>query len=197
MTGFSRVIRGLALAAVLGVAGCGIQAIHFDHFDLAYEPGEVAWGAGDALYVEVIGAPTPALRADQRAWRQLVVDAVDRYGPKWFVTDFTDDRSRAHDLRYRLRLLFGVPINFNIDTACEARWAADAVKWQQTSDVMAIAMCREQRELSAARASVGALEDFDPESGSFAGFLGIAARTVMPISNPILSPDCFDPIDCP
>jgi hypothetical protein len=196
MAFIGRGVGGLVVAAVLGVAACGIPAIHFEHFDIAYSPGETAWGAGDALFVEVIGRPKSDPRLDDRAWQALVAGAIQDKGPQWFRTTYTTDASKAHDRRYRLRVLFGIPVNFNIDTACEDRWRHDHAKWRQASDLMAITFCRGQRELSAARGSVGKLGEFRPREEAFRDFIGIAARIVLPIRNPEFDTDCFDSIDC-
>jgi len=191
-----RSVGGLVAAAIIGLTACSGPMVHFDHFDLAYTRGETAWGAGNALFVEVIGRPKPDAELDDPAWRALVAGAVQAKGPKWFRTTYTTDPSKAHDPRYRLRVLFGIPVNFNIDTACEDRWPRDWAKWHQESALMAMAFCREQRELSTARGSIGDLGEFRPGDEAFRTFIGIVARTVLPIRNPLLDRDCIDTADC-
>ncbi len=195
---FPRRIGFLAAAVlVAGVAACGSPMVHFDHFDIAYSGGEVSAGAGDKLLVEVIGAPTPVGDGDETALRDAVTRAMREHGPQWFRTDYTSDAAEADDRRYRLRVLFGLPLTFNLTTVCKDRWLANRAVWQQASDLMAIAFCRGQRTLSAARGSVGELDTFRADSAGFGRFLGIASRIVLPSRNPLLIDDCFDPVDCP
>ena len=191
MTVFSRC---LVLAVILGVTGCGTATIHFSHFDSSYERKVAHLIAGDALYVEVIGAETLIHGANSREWQRLVVEAINKHGPSWLVTTFTDDQSLAHDKRYRLRVLFGVPANFNIGTACDGRWSADNAKWQQTSNLVVAAFCREQRELSAVRGTLGKSEVALSDRKGFQQFIGAVVRAALPRDNPHRV--CMEPSDC-
>ena len=184
--------RGLALVVVLCVAGCSTLSIHFNHIDITYEPRDVRLVAGDALYVEVIGAETLGFGATGQEWQRLVVEAANKHGPSWIVTTFTDNQSRANDLRYRLRVLFGVPMNFNIDTACDSQWSADRVKWQQTSNIVVAAFCSEQRELSAVRGALGESEAILSNRKEFQQNIGAVVRAALPSVNPH---HCFE-FDC-
>ena len=105
----SRLLPALVLLGLL--SACEGHRVISREFDVAYSSPEAAGGAGDRLWVEVLG--TPREDWDAAELRTAVIDIFRKDGAAWLNTTYTGDAALAHHPSYRLRVLFnpapGVP----------------------------------------------------------------------------------------
>ncbi len=185
---------GFITALAAGVAGCAGSVVYYQDFDATYTGPEASFGAGDALWVEVLGRPGGSAGLDSRKLAALVAQGMAESGPHWLNTTFVARAELAHDPRYRVRVLFGPPSKLTVLGACGKDAAGASSDSGAESDQMIVAFCRDDRFLSGLEGSIQGIGANQP--ARFRRAMGLAARILMPQVNPDLVPDCDDPLEC-
>ncbi len=183
----SLLTAGALLAAHVGfsVAFAAAPAMVISRdFDVAYSSSEAAWGAGDRLWVEVLG--TPRADWDAAALSATVIDIFRKDGASWLNTTYTGDPALAHDPSYRLRVLFNPARGFPSATACTKA----VTEGEGAPGEVFMALCRDEKALSH---GWGILDDVGPLAGErerLGSFLLIMAMDILPDQNPLRNGSC-------
>ena len=191
--GFNAALRILPVLVLLGtLAACDGHRIVSRDFDVAYSPAEVSGGAGDRLWVEVLG--TPREDWDAAALSAAVIDTFSRGGASWLNTTYTAAAADAHNPDYRLRVLFNPALGFPTATAC-GKAVAEGGRQEARGEVF-MALCRDERALSYGWGFLGPLGSLEAERESLDRFLLIMAMVIMPDENPLLNGSCSTSSTC-
>ena len=183
-----RILPALALLGLL--AACQGHRIVSRGFDVAYSSPEAAGGAGDRLWVEVLGTP----RADWDAadLGAAVIDTFRRGGASWLNTTYTGDAALAHDPSYRLRALFNPARGFPSATACTKA----VTEGEGAPGEVFMALCRDENALSYGWGFLGDVGPLAGERERLGRFLLIMAMDILPDQNPLRDNSCRNSSNC-
>lgn len=185
----SRILPALVLLGAL--AACDGHRIISRDFDVAYSSSEAAWGAGDRLWVEVLG--TPREDWDAAALSTAVIDIFRKDGASWLNTTYTGVAAEAHNPSYRLRVLFNPARGSPSDTACTKA----VTEGEGAPGNVYMALCRDERALSHGWGMLGDVGPLEAERDRLGRFLLIMAMDILPDENPTLESDsCIIPNNC-
>ena len=173
----TRLLPALVLLGAL--AACDVHRVVSRGFDVAYSSPEAAGGAGDKLWVEVLG--TPREDWDSAALSAAVIDTFRRGGASWLNTTYTGDAAQAHNPSYRLRVLFNPARASPSDTAC----GKAAAEGEGAPGEVFMALCRDHKALSYGWGFLGDLGPLEAERGRLGRFLLIMAMDILPDQNPL------------
>ncbi len=152
-------------------------------FDVAYSSSEAAWGAGDRLWVEVLG--TPREDWDAAALRVAVIDTFRRGGASWLNTTYTGDAALAHNPSYRLRVIFNPARGSPSATACTKA----VTEGEGAPGEVFMALCRDEKALSHGWGFLRDLGSLEAERERLDRFLLIMAMEILPDENPLRADD--------
>ena len=179
-----------ALVLLSALAACDGHLIVSRGFHVAYSSPEVAGGAGDRLWVEVLGTPREDwAAADLRA---SVIDIFRKDGAAWLNTTYTGDAALAQNPSYRLRVLFNPALGAPSATACGKAVTAG----EGASGEVFMALCRDETALSYGWGILGDIGPLAGEMQRLGQFLLIMAMTILPDQNPLRDGVCDPPDNC-
>ena len=184
----SRILPALVLLGLL--AACDGHRIVSRGFDVGYSSPEAAGGAGDRLWVEVLG--TPRADWDAAALNAAVIDIFRRGGASWLNTTYTGDAALAHNPSYRLRVLFNPALSFPSATAC----GKAVTEGEGTPGEVFMALCRDEKALSYGWGMLGDVGPLAGERQRLGSFLLIMAMDILPDQNPLRNESCKLPNNC-
>lgn len=186
---------GAALAMVLGLAGCaatgpGGGVVYFTNFTAGYVPASIA--ADMPLLVETFGSPAP--NQTQQAVTAATVEGLRRHGPPWMPRGYAGDPADVEQRNYVIRIAYGVPKGFNGQALCTGEMGREALEAARGSGDSGASrtiagVCRGTRAVAYGEGSPGTNADIG--SGSFAEFVGLLGRRLMPRRNPVTQDDCI------
>lgn len=183
----------LLLAAVAACAGQGGGVVYNSDFTAGYDPRSLGAAMSQApLLVETFGSPAPNL-AQESVSRSTAL-ALRQYGSPWLPRNYTDSREDAGAAPYRLRIAYGLPKSFNRQDLCKGGMSTQAIEVVRGSNDggssrTLAGLCRVENAIGMAEGSPGASPDVSGDS--FARFVGLLGRQVMPRKNPVLDDDCL------
>jgi len=186
----------LAATLALGAAACAGErsgVVYNSNFTAGYDPRSLAAALSRApLLVETFGTATPA--AAPGSVTRATTLALRRYGPSWLPRNYTESVVDAANGPYRLRVAYSLPRAFDRQRLCEARMDVAAVEAarghnEAMSTRTVASLCRGETTLGIAEGSPGA--EADIAGDSFARFVGLLSREVMPRHNPVMDDDCI------
>ena len=186
----SRVLPALALLGLL--AACEGHRVISRGFDVAYSSPEAGGGAGDRLWVEVLGTPRKDWNAD--ALRAAVIDIFRKDGAAWLNTTYTGDAAEAHNPSYRLRVLFNPASGSPSASACGK--AVSESEGEGASGDVFMALCRDETALSYGWGILDKIGPLEGERQKLGSFLLIMAMTILPDRNPQRDGICNPPNSC-
>ena len=183
----------LLLAAVAACATGGGNVVYNSDFTAGYDP--LSLGAAmsrSPLLVETFGSPAPNLA--QEGISRTVALALRQYGSPWLPRNYTDSAADAGTAPYRLRVAFGLPRSFNRQELCSEAMSTEAIEavrssGDTTSSRTLASLCRGGTAVATAEGSPGVSPDIAGET--FARFIGLLGRQLMPRKNPVLDDDCL------
>ena len=184
----SRILPALFMLGFL--AACEGHRVISRGFDVAYSSPEAAGGAGDRLWVEVLG--TPREDWDAAELRTAVIDIFRKDGAAWLNTTYTGDAALAHHSSYRLRVLFNPARGHPSATVC----GKAVTEGEGAPGEVFMALCREETALSY---GWGILDDVGPLAGErqrLGRYLLVMAMTILPDRNPQRDGTCTPPKSC-
>ena len=173
----SRILPALVLLGLL--AACAGHRVIGRGFDVGYSSPEAAGGAGDRLWVEVLG--TPRADWDAAALSAAVIDIFRKDGAAWLNTTYTGDAAEAHNPDYRLRVLFNPALGSPSATACTKA----VTEGEGAPGEVFMALCRDERALSYGWGMLGDLGPLETERDRLGSFLLIMAMDILPDRNPL------------
>ncbi len=170
-----------ALVLIGALAACDGHRIVSRGFHVGYSSPEAAGGAGDRLWVEVLG--TPREDWDAAALSEAVIDTFARGGASWLNTTYTGDAALAHNPDYRLRVLFNPARGSPSATAC-TKAVTESGRQGAPGEVF-MALCRDQTALSYGWGFLGDVGPLAGERERLGRFILIMAMDILPDENPL------------
>lgn len=182
----------IAVALLAGVAACatGGGVVYNTNFTAGYDPRSLGAAMSRApLLVETFG--TPAAAPEQESVSRSTVLALRQYGSPWLPRNYTDSKADAGTAPYRLRIAFGLPKAFNRQELCKSTMGTEAIEavrgsGDSGSSRTLAGLCRGDSALGMAEGAPA-----DSSNDSFARFIGLLGREVLPRTNPVLDDDCL------
>ena len=179
------------LLAVAACAGAGSGVVYNSNFTVGYDRYTLGAAMSRApLLVETFGTPTEG-QAQADVSRATAL-ALRQYGPPWLPHNYTASAADAANGPYRLRVAYGMPQSFDRQRICDTAMDAAALEAsRRESDAgstrTVASLCRGEATLGIAEGSPGAEPDIAGDS--FARFVGLLGREVMPRRNPVMDDD--------
>jgi hypothetical protein len=180
------------LLAVAACAGGRSGVVYNSNFTAGYDPYSLyATMSRAPMLVETFGTPADG-QARENLSRTTAL-ALRQYGPPWLPRNYTDSAADAAGGPYRLRVAYGMPKSFDRQRVCETAMDTAALEAsRRESDAgstrTVASLCRGETTLGIAEGSPGSEPDIAGDS--FARFVGLLGREVMPRRNPVLDDDC-------
>ena len=179
-----------ALVLLSALAACEGPRVISRGFHVAYSSPEVAGGAGDRLWVEVLGTPREDwAAADLRA---AVIDIFQKDGAAWLNTTYTGDAALAQNPSYRLRVLFNPARGSPSAKACTKA----VTEGEGAPGEVFMALCRDETALSYGWGILGDVGPLADERQRLGRFLLVMAMSILPDQNPVRDRSCKPPNDC-
>jgi len=175
-----QIIFVTAIATTLAACATTTATVDYASLDSAYQPSEVTYAAADRdLAVTVRGTPFAGFDNQRLAAKVASLMAGE---PGWFRANYTATPGASARADYRVNWLFGVPASTPSRLLCDDTKPLPKVTGETSTTVAMAGLCRRDKMLSFAVASMPAT--VTPDDAAFATLIRATTRALLPNVDP-------------